>query len=192
MDDKLLLKAKNDHVLQWIELVTVYTAKRGADPGIGNKAVPRTTCGDVEQIARWWDNELKRVLLLRGPALKNDKSPSSRKEWMDAKRVIDERSKAFEKSTLYPDNQWFWQKATKRLAIYLESLKVVPTDSELMFDAIGETLAEHAQTVKDAAKEAVEAGSSWLKTGVIVAAGIAGAAIILPPVIRALRDDDRR
>lgn len=191
MTETITLKAKTDHIQQLVELLQLFTAKRGSDAGHNNKAVPRTTYGDVVVLAKWWDNEFKRALLRLGLAGSNDKSKASRKEWMNTKKLIDEQAEDADPNALYPDNQWFWQQATKRLAIYLESLKVVPTDTELMLEAIGETLAEHAQAAKDLAKDAADAAGSplaWLKTAAYIAGGVAGAALLLPPIIRAFRD----
>ena len=174
----------------------VQAALRGrfaaATPGGQNrKAIPRTTFGDVAQLAKYWHNELFARRLLRNPSAR-DKSPASRKCWLTAKRKIDEQLRSAATSSLYPENEWFWQVATRRLAIYLESRKAIPSRTELLIDSVRETVEEHAEMAKNLAKRAVEAAGgetlSNLRTGVLIVGSLAAAALAIPLIVRALKD----
>ena len=190
MTKKINVKAKNDHVLQWAEFKRLYVADRGSDAGQNRKAIPRTTFGDIAQLAKYWHNEYLRELL-RNPSAR-DKSPASRKRWLAAKRKIDEQLRSAAKSSQYPENEWFWQVATRRLAIYLESRKAIPSRTELLIESLRETVEEHAETAKKLAKRAVDAAGgetlSNLKTGVLIVGSLAAAALAIPLIVRALKD----
>jgi len=196
MTDKITIKPQGDHVLHWVQLKQMYKAKRGSFAGKFGLAVPYATNGDVALLVKWWDNELRRELMRN--LFANDQSPSSVKQWYEHKAKIDKHIAGADKTAVYPENDWFWDEATKRLAIYLQSRKAIPSRSELMIDAIGETVVEHGQAVKELAKDAAstvtDAGKefvSTLKKGALILGGIVGAAVVLPPVIRAFRDDRR-
>ncbi len=193
MKQHLVLKAQGDHVLQWIALKRLYMAKRGSDPNRFGKAIPRTTNADIAEITQWWQKEFL-YALVRDP-FANDSDTASRKRWSVAKATIDKELDSADPNAVYARNPWFWDKATSGVALYLEARKAIPSDSELIVESLKETVVEHAETVKKVAKGAAdvitEAGErtySVLKTGAFIAAGVLGAAIVLPPVIRAFRD----
>jgi hypothetical protein len=196
MDPTIRVKALHDHIVQLAELKQQFMKLRGFGRGANGAAIPRTTHADVAALTAWWHGEYTRALLRSITTLGNDKSQKSRTEWTQAKAIIDSQTKAAEPAALYPDNEWLWQRALPRLAIYLESLKVVPSDAELIVSSVKETVAEHAEAAKNLAKDAAgsitEAGEralSMLKTGAIIAGGVLAAAIVVPPIIRALKDD---
>ena len=194
MAHKITIEPTRDHVVMLHGIQAVYTEKRGSERGKSGKLHPLTTNGDVAQVAGFFDKELRHELMRN--LFANDRSASSVTEWAAAKSRIDKHMASADKSARYPDNEWFWGTAALRLAIYLESRKAIPSRTELMIDAVGETVVEHAQTVKNVAKDAVgavaDAGKdfmSTLKTGALILGGLIGAAIVLPPVIRAFRSD---
>ena len=193
MSKHITVKAQGDHVQHWAALKRLYIPERGSDPGKSGKAIPRTTNGDVAALTRLWDTEFRREIL-RNPFV-NDRSRSSMTRWDDSKRAIQRDLANADKHALYPRNEWFWDTATLRLAIYLESRKAIPSNTELWIESFTETLSEHADTAKRIAKGAADAVSgagrdllSTLKTGALILGGLVGAAIAVPPIIRALRD----
>lgn len=185
MNAKHTIPARSDHVLQWAALKRLYVTQRGSDAGRNRKAIPRTTNGDIAQLSQWWHDEFSRQLLLHPKPL--DRDLASRKRWKDSKRTIDRQLRDADPKALYPQNEWFWQEASKRLAIYLESRKAVPNRADLMVDSLAETVQEHAQTAKDLARRAAEAApsiGSAVKTGALLIGGLVAAVL----VVRALRD----
>jgi len=186
MTSKHTIPAKSDHVRQWAALKRLYVEQRGSDAGRNRKAIPRTTNGDISQLSQYWNDELSRQILLNPRALDSDLA--SRKRWKASKRKIDQQLRGADPNAVYSQNEWFWQEASKRLAIYLESRKAVPGRADLVVDSITETVKEHAEAVKDVARRAVEAAApgigSALKTGALVIGGLVAAVLI----VRALRD----
>jgi hypothetical protein len=223
MDEHVLMKPKRNHSQQWIALKRLYVSKRGSDAGKNRKAIPRTTNGDVAQLARYWDGEFKRAIGRRPEVAAEGKN--KRDKWLADKERIDDLLAGREATARFAENEWFWQRATHHVAVYLQARKSAPTEAELFIDALAErgrevagALADAAQTAgekaadvavgaAEAAGDAAEAvggaaksagkavlgiGSgvvSTLKTGALIAAGVVGAAIVLPPVIRSFRDE---
>lgn len=194
MSEKVIVMAASDHVRQWAALKKTYVAKRGSDAGRNRKAIPRTTNADIRQLANYWHREYLRDLLVRRKAL--DKDLASRKRWIENKRKIDRELASADKNAPYAQNEWFWQEASRRVAIYLESRKAIPDRADLLLDAVSETVTEHVEAVKDAADKALDkAGDrAWsaIKTGALILGGLVGAAIVIPPVIRALTDSSEK
>ncbi len=193
MTEKITVTARGDHVQHWAAIKRIYIKKRGSDAGKSGKAIPRTTNGDVAKLARWWNIEARREVMRTMFA--NDRSPSSLKQWSNAISEINKYVANADKAALYPKNEWFWDTATLRLAIYLESRKAIPTSTDLMIESLTETLADHADTARTVARGATDALAgagkgllSTVKTGALILGGLVGAAIVLPPIIRAFRD----
>ena len=182
-----IIKQKRDHVLQWVALKRLYMAKRGSDPSRFGKAIPRTTNADVRQLVRYWHGEYLRQILRHPKALDRDKA--SRKRWVEAKRTIDSQLAKASPNALYSSNEWFWDSATSRLAIYLESRKAIPSRARLAFESVRETVDEHIESAKNLARD-VAGGEfwPWVKTGALVAGGLVAAAIVIPPIVRAFKD----
>ena len=187
--EQIVISAKGDHILQWIALKEAYVAKRNSDPGRFGKAIPRTTNRDVMELARWWHNEFQRALL-QNPFL-DDRDKASRKQWEMDKKKIDGQLASADPAALYPENEWFWQSASFGAAHYLEGRKAVPSKTELMLEAVKETIQDRVEDVRKVGAAATGLGErvfSVLKTGALIVGGVVGAAIILPPVIRAFRN----
>ncbi len=186
--DKLIIRAQNDHIRQWLELKQRYDAMRGSDAGRAHKKIPRTTNGDVKQIVAWWHDEFVRAIV-RDPFVR-DKDNASRERWALAKEAIDKELKGADQNARYARNAWFWQDETFRVALYLQGRKAIPSDLSLIVESVAEAIEESAGAAKELVKDVGDVGGrvvSKLKTGAIIAASILGAAIVLPPVIRALR-----
>jgi len=94
-------------------------------------------------------------------------------------------------AAIFSENEWFWKEATYRAASYLDALAFVPTHFELITESVTETIKEHKERIKDALDKTDDL-LSMVKKGALILAGVIGAAIVIPPVIRAFRDPDRR
>jgi len=188
MEEAILVKARNDHVLQWIELKRMYIAKRGSDAGRFGKAIPRTTNGDVAQLTNWWHNQFARELVSNPFA--QDRDLASRQRWQKNKAAIENELKDADPSAVYPRNEWFWQEATSRLALYLQGRSAVPSSAQLVIESVQETVAEGIEAGKELAEKASQSIRDTLlttvKTGAIIVSSVAAAAIVLPRVVRAM------
>lgn len=190
--DQIQVQAK-DHVDQWLELKRLYASKRGTRRGQSGKDYPRTTNGDIKTLTKWWHEEFQRSML-RNPY---DKSldRASIQRWNEAKRQIDQEVMNADPLAEYPRNEWFWQTEIIRLAIHLNARKDRPTSLTIFFDALSETAQERLSDALNVGKAVTSAGDravsgvvSTVKKGLLIAGGVLGAAIVLPPVIRALRE----
>ena len=186
MPEKVIINPASDHVRQWAAMKQTYVAKRGSDAGRNRKAIPRTTNADIRQLTNYWHGEYLRELLTNPKAL--DKDLASRKRWIDSKRKLDRQLAKADKNALYVENEWFWQEASRRIAIYLESRKAIPARAELFVDAVSESVSEQVEAVKDAAEKAGKDAWEAIKTGALILGGLTAAAIVIPPIIRALND----
>jgi hypothetical protein len=175
----------------------------------GQVRIPRTTNGDIAELTKWWHKEFSRGVM---------RDPWRRKPellaWIDAKKTIERDIKGTSPAARYPKNEWFWQVATLHIAKHLEAMRAAPSADDLVMGAFkdlakgavgavtgsGADLAKSAaglakgatSAVTDAADAITDAGKqavSMLKTGALITAGVLGAVIVLPPVIRAMRKD---
>lgn len=170
-----------DAVAQWVELKETYVKLRGFTVGKNRKAIPKTTHADVMQLATAWTNELKKV------SPRADYERTEHELW---KKCTEKVASLYDKdnpSAEYPDNEQFWQVCTSRLAIYLNARKVVPSKWELFVESVVEAVAEVPATVGRATKATAGAAARVIKDPAKLAALMLGAAILLPPVIRAFR-----
>jgi len=171
-----------DAVRLWVELKKTYVAMRGSDPDRSGKAVPRTTNADIKQLAARWSHELSKS---KRPKLDADKS--TRTEWAACLAEVEHLTAGVDPNSTYAKNEKFWQVYTKRLAVYLESLKVVPSRWELATAAIKEAVVELPETMGRATRATASAAASLVKDPAKLAAVLLGGALLLPPVIRAFR-----
>ena len=120
---------------------------------------------------------------------------STRSNTIGGAHVLDEINRVsagLALSAVFPpkENERFWQKCTRRLAIYLESRKVVPSRWKLAVSALTETLAEVPTAVGGATKSAASAAAGIVREPAKLAAVLLGAAVLGPPLIRAFRGAD--
>ncbi len=173
--------ASGDAVRQWIDIKRSYEEMRGTRPAANNKFVPRTRVSDVKQIAARFSGELKKV------SPKNALDRVEHQRWKACLDRIAELSQGKSSTDEYPENEVFWQDCTRRLAIYLESRKVVPSRWKLAVSALTETLSEVPSVLGGATRSAAEVAAGIVREPAKLAAVLLGAAVLLPPVIRALR-----
>lgn len=170
-----------DAVAQWVELKEAYLELRGSTAGKHGKAIPKTTHADVMQIATAWTAELKKV------SPRADYERSEHERWKACAAKVAALYDKPNPNAEYADNEHFWQECTKRLSIYLQARKVVPSKWELAVESVVEAVAELPQVVGGAVKSTASAAAKVIKDPAKLAAVLLGAAILLPPVIRAFR-----
>lgn len=179
---RVLSISQPDHVRLWVELKRQYTALRGARTGRNRKPIPKTTRADVLQMATRWSRELTGAQR-RAAQTANDRSERDR--WQRCLTIIDADAAAANESLPLAVNQAFWD-CSRRLAIYLESLKIRPSRWRLLVESVTESVAELPGRVTDAGRSVAEVASSGAQT-VAIAAALVAAALLLPPILRAAR-----
>ena len=193
---KVLLKAHKDHVHHRTGLMRFYRKERGEDKTPDGYQIPRTLNRDVAQLTKWWDAEYRRA--------RKEKPwhrDSDQRLWEQARQKIARLLDGADPDALFRENPWFWNKAILKLAIYLEVLKTSPSPTQLLIESFKETITDRVddarelidgagRVVDDIADTITEAGEramSGIKLAVIVGGSVLGAAIVLPPVVRAIR-----
>jgi hypothetical protein len=204
MAEKITIKAHENHVMHRIALLKRYRVERGEVKTANGYMIPKTLHQDIEQLMKWWNLEYRQARVLR-PFHRDPAQPI----WEKARAEIRRDLEGADPDAVYPRNEWFWNDAILKLAIYLESQKNPPSDTDLLIDSFKETIEERiddaesliegvgdaASTVVDVASRAAgavtEAGGrvwSGLKLAAIIGGSLVGAAIVVPPIIRAFRD----
>ena len=193
MAENIIVKAHEDHVLQHTALLKLFRAKRGTFKTEKGYSTPLASNGDARQLLEWWDAEFKRSRANRDWYKDGDKE-----QWKRDRERIAEELRDADPAALYRDNDWLWNRAFLKLAILLQVAKSRPSPTQLFVESVKETIRERvddadnaastAGKVIDAAAHAGERAWNGLKIAGLVAAGLIGAAVVLPPIIRAFRD----
>ena len=187
---KTIVQSTSDHVRQWIALKRTYVAERGSDAGRFRMAIPRTTHKDVRQLTDYWHGEYLREVVRSPNALDRDRA--SRRRWVNSKHTIDAQLSNADPGARYPHNEWFWQDATSKLAVYLEGRKAVPSHTQLVIESVREAVGEQIDAATDLANKTIdEAGKrfmSSIKTAAWLVGGLIASAIAIPRMVRALKD----
>ena len=184
-------------------MLKIYRKERGNVVHPSGSHVPQTTYGDVRQTTLWWHKEYLSHLRRRRHSHPTDAL------WQAAIARITNDMQGADPKALYPDNKWFWFTPIKKLARHLEEERATPTRLELIIESIDEAVDDRiddvasvldsagdaagavASTVEDAVDAVVETGEkvwSGVKIAAIVGVSLIGAAIVLPPIVRAFRD----
>jgi len=193
MAERITIKSHEDHVDQRTAQLRYLRRTRGEFKTAKGYMVPETTNGDVAQMLEYWDGEYK-----KSRASKDWFKDGDKRQWLlDRERIANDLENA-DPAAQYARNEWFWNRAILKLAILLQVAKTRPSPTDMFIEAVKETVVERVEDadramvkVGEAAKTVTEAGErtwSTLKIAGIVAASVAGAAIVLPPIIRAFRD----
>jgi hypothetical protein len=184
-EPRAVIAKEKDAVRRWVALKKLYIKARGGAIGANNKMIPHTTNADVKQLATLWSNEVKKV------KARSDDERSEHKRWQACVDKVAKLADASKPDERYSDNEHFWQHCTARLAIYLESRKVVPSEWELFKEAFVESLAEVPSTIGRAgvatAGAVGNAASAVLSKPAMAAMAILGGVLLVPPIIRAVR-----
>ena len=154
---------------------------RGADPGPFGGAVPRTTHADILQLTTSWTRELGKV------EPRDEFETTEHDRWKTCAAEVARQYDRTKSNEVYPGNERFWQECSRRVAIYLQARKVVPSRWQLFTEAVTEAIADVPEVVSRASKAAAEAAAGLLADPARFAAVLLGAAVLLPPVIRAWR-----
>lgn len=204
MAETIKIKAHDNHLDTLKDIREKLSEQFGTTQTPDGYRVPDTSNGAVQQLTVWFNKEYIRALIARPW---ND--DPARKGWEQAfERVVTETKDA-DPDAQYPHNHWFWNTALLKLAIYLQSEKGKPSPMSMLIDSFEESVSDRIQdarefiedageaasdvvsTVSRAAKAVSEVGErAWssAKTVAIIGGGLIGAAIIVPPIIRAMRD----
>ena len=204
MTEKITIEASKDHVLHRTALLKFYRKKRGETKTRKGYMIPLTIRRDIVQLVKWWDAEYRR-------ARKRWHKDPTHGLWKRAKQRIARDMEGADPEAVYPANEWFWNFVLLKLAIYLEVLKTSPSPTQLLMESFRETVEERLGDAKDlidgvtdTASELAEAAGdigeaiadagdkawSGIKVAAIVGGGLLGAAIVVPPVVRAIRSTD--
>jgi hypothetical protein len=170
-----------DAVKQWLDLKQSYMALRGSREGKNRKHIPRTTHSDVIQISTAWTRELGKV------EPRNEHERSEHARWLRCAERVATLYERGNPAAEYPDNQAFWEECTPRLAVYLESRKVVPSKWRLFLESVVEAVSEVPETVERATRKVAGTAYDLIKEPAKLAAVLIGAAILVPPIVRAFR-----
>jgi len=196
------LQADNFSHLE-IALYKHFMKVRGRDPATTARPgtiYPATTNLDVMQLAAMWTREVLKASV-------DDATDRVRhKEWLDTVAEVHVHADVEHKpDAIYPKNTDFWQSMSKT-AIWLDVRKLRPEKWDLWWDSVGEAVEALPGTLAGVARSAGSAGSSavgaagdaaktigrgfsdFFSEPVRVIAVLIGGAILLPPVIRAMRD----
>lgn len=175
-------------VTRWLRLKELYIQRRGSTQGANTKLIPRTTNSDVLQLATHWSRELARV----SPRSAHERREHAR--WSACMATVKQHADPTKPNAVYAKNEAFWQSCTRRLAIYLSARKAIPSKWQMFKESVVETIAEvpgilgdatrsTAGVVTDVAGSAANLVSKPARAALVVL----GAAILLPPIIRAVR-----
>lgn len=193
MDIRVVVRAQEDHVLQRTALLKHFRRVRGERKTAKGYWIANATNGDIAALVKYYDGEYRRSKVSQSWYKDADK-----RQWLRDREAIANDLNGADPNALYPRNEWFWNRVLLKLSILLQVAKTRPSPTELFFESVRETLDERAQDIDEAIEttattidEIAETGDrlwSGLKIAGIVAAGLLGAAIVLPPVIRAFKD----
>lgn len=168
--------------------------KMKPDPGTTGpeKIIPRSTNGDVVELADYWTRQLgavKRVMGHDGVA----------REWQAARADVDHLARSGDPNAVYPKNNAFWR-ALQKAAIHVAVADEAPTATDLAIEALKQSVTNLPDNLKAGAKAigsgaaqvasdlahgvgkvANEAGKGLFKgfgTPLLVGAGVVGALLI--------------
>ncbi len=145
IDRGVLQVQKGNYVDQRLAMKEAYAKLRGFDVGTKGKGIPRTTNADVVQIAQYWTTSVVRFGISRRA---DDKAPL--RNWREAMSRVSTNVVGKEPGDTYVDNERFWERDVGRIAIWLNSLGVIPTKASLAWSAFKEAVVESPRVVADA------------------------------------------
>lgn len=145
---------------------------RGADemmpePGmVGAKRItPRTTNADVIALTDYWTKQLASVKRVMGAA-------EVEKRWSAARADVDALARSGDPNAVYPKNNGFWRDL-QHTAIHVAVADEAPSKSDMMIDAVKESIVNLPQNIK-AGAAAIASGAADVAGAVGKVAGEAG------------------
>jgi len=136
---------------------------RGSDkldppPGLGGgtRIIPRTTNSDVIQLADYWTKQLKSVKRVFGHKAVEDR-------WYQAVGHVNFLARAGNPDAAYPNNNVFWR-ALQNTAFHVSAADELPSDTEMFFQALNESIHSLPDRVK-AGAQAIAGGAGAVAEG---------------------------
>lgn len=183
-----------DFVRRRQNLRRYYLSARGSDI-VAGVAIPRTTNADIKQLATVWAHEVNKV----SPQNADDRRQLIR--WAACMNRVAVAADPSDMDAVYPHNKEFWQKCTRRVAIWLNARQVVPSKWKLALDATVESIKELPDTIGGVGEYAggqVAGAFGWMgeklgdattavKWTLILGGAALAAAFVVPPIIEAVR-----
>lgn len=139
---------------------------REPEPGMtgGKKPIPRTTNGDVVQLADYWTQQLDDVKRVMG-------TDGVEQRWKAA--LVDVAlARSEDPNALYAKNNGFWR-VLQATAIHVAAADEAPSKTDLMIDSLKDSIVNLPQNIKAGAR-AVATGAADLAHGVGRVANEAG------------------
>ena len=187
------IPAHDDHVLQRTAILKLLREERGEVKTDKGYWIPKSPNSDIMQVTEHLDHEFGRSRVSASWYKDADKD-----QWLRDRAKIARHLQGADPKALYPHGDWFWNRAMLKLAILLQVAKTRPSPTELFLESLEETIHERLsdtdQLIDNAGEtisEVADAGEKWwsgLKTAGLIAAGLIGVAVVVPPIIRAFRD----
>lgn len=115
------------------------------------KPIPRSTNGDVVTLADYWTKQLGRVKRVFG-------ADGVEKNWRAALVDVDAIARKGDPSALYTKNNAFWR-VLQQTAIHVAVADEAPSQTDLMLDALKQSLTDLPANIKAGAKAVVEGAS---------------------------------
>jgi hypothetical protein len=130
------------------------------EPGMvgGKRHTPRTTNADVVALADYWTRQLASVKRVFGAA-------EVEQRWKAARAEVDATARPGDPNAVYPKNNGFWRDL-QHTAIHVAVADEAPSKSDMMIDAVKESIVNLPQNIK--------AGASAIASGAADVAGAVG------------------
>jgi hypothetical protein len=203
MAKRLSIKDYTRFVDHWGEFLRVYRQERGQVIDETKSRIPKTTYDDVNQQVTWWQTEYQR-------SCKGKHDHPIHPIFEGAVAKVRAQMQDAKPSALYPENKWLWFSVLMKFAIHLDELhtNITPSKTDLILESIQEAIDDRIEDVSDLVDRAGSAASDvasfagnavnavgkageslWSSVKIVtyVGLGVIGTAIVVPPVIRAVR-----
>ena len=137
------------------------------EPGMvgGKRRTPRTTNADVVALADYWTKQLASVKRVFGAA-------EVEQRWKAARAEVDAVARVGDPNAVYPKNNGFWRDL-QHTAIHVAAADEAPSKSDMMIDAVKESIVNLPQNIK-AGAAAIASGAADVAGAVGKVAGEAG------------------
>ncbi len=161
----------SDPIQRFTEQVKFYGTVCGvdADPAM---AIPRTRLADCRQVAEGWDGAF-RVNLHTMTQRSASWKPVAKKYLAARKRLAASKLGPHD---VYDDNPGFW-KAIYQVASEIASLEYGFKATEVLVWAVKDTVEEHAETVYNAGRDALDAATGAVRAIPTIAKALAAGAL---------------
>ncbi len=134
------------------------------DPGMmgGKRPIPRSTNGDVVQLADYWSRQLASVKRVMG-------ANGVEQRWRTALVDVDAIARTGDAHAVYPKNNAFWR-ALQTTAVHVAVADEAPSKTDLMIDSLKDSIVHLPDNLKAGAK-AIASGAANLAGNVAKGVG---------------------